>query len=141
MPAFHTQVNLAGFPFPDFQLTVALASGITTSDVGKAMAIDTSGANKFKLAGAGDIIVGRLLTVENRVNEGQLVGTIAFKFAEKLPIKAGLAGANVIVLGSTAVGAGSGEIQARTVTGVATPDYTDNMVVAIDGLFATVLKF
>jgi hypothetical protein len=138
--AFHTQSNLIGFPLPDTQFTCVLAAGITNADIGKAVSLDTSADNKVKLAGDGDVIIGRLLTVENRVNEGQLIGTVAFRFAEKLPIKAGLAGAEVVVRGSTVVGAGAGEVKARVVSAAATPDHNMNFVVKIDGAFAHVLK-
>lgn len=117
MAGFHTQVSLHGFPFEDSQLTVKLAAGITAADVGKALTQDTSADNQMKLAGDGDPIDGQLLTVENRSIEGQLVGTCSFRFAAKLPVKSGLAGAAVVARGSRLIGAGAGEVKAIDLSG------------------------
>ncbi|MFN4091624.1 MAG: hypothetical protein ACK4FG_01855 [Brevundimonas sp.] len=105
---FHTQVALYGYDFPDFQLTCALNSAIVAADVGKALAQDTAGANRVKLAGEGDEIIGYLMTFEDRVVEGQKVGTVSFKFAQKLKIKTG----ETVAVGDRLVGAGSGEVKA-----------------------------
>ena len=128
---FHTKVSLAGFHFEQFMLTVNLASGITTDDVGAPMAVDTSAANKFKIAGDGDVIVGRLESVEDRTVEGILVGTVAFRFAAKFPVKA----ADTLAVGGTAVGAASGEVKAA-----ASADYAQNIVTEVSGGYATVVK-
>lgn len=104
-------VTLNGYMFEDDIFTALLASGITTSDVGKAVTQDTTAANTFKLAGDGDPIHGRLEQVENRVQEGLLVGTIAMSFMATLPIKAGLTAGAVVAVGSNVVGAGSGEVK------------------------------
>lgn len=134
-------VSLRGYYFEDFIFTFTLASGIVAADVGKAVALDTGADCKVKLAGDGDAIIGRLESVENRLQEGVLVGAVALKFSELLPIKTGLSGANVVVVGSTVVGAGSGEVKARVVSSAAAPDYTINMVTQIvDTNFAVVTK-
>lgn len=112
MAGFHTQTRLSGYPFADYQLPVNLEASITTDHIGLAVTQDTSGPNKVKLAGDGDPIVGRLFSVENRTVEGTLIGTIEFHFAAKLPIKAGLAGAAVVGVGSRLVGAGAGQVKA-----------------------------
>lgn len=133
-------VTLRGYVFPTWNLTFNLKAGITTSDIGKAVALDSSAANTVKLAGDGDVVIGRLESVENRLQAGILVGAVALKFSDRLPVKAGLAGAEVVAVGSSVVGAGSGEVKARTVTSVATPDYNDNMVVALETGYAIVVK-
>lgn len=117
MAGFHTQVRMSGFPFEDSQFTVKLATGITAADVGKALTQDTSADNQMKLAGDGDEIHAVLLQAENRLNEAQLVGTATFRFARKLPIKAGLSGAAVVARGKRLIGAGAGEVKAIDLSG------------------------
>ena len=104
-------VTLKGFYFEDSMFTCVLASGITAADIGKAVSWDTGAANKVKLAADGDSICGRLETVENRVQEGVLVGTVAFRFSNTLPIKSGLAGDHVVTQGGLLIGAGAGEVK------------------------------
>lgn len=126
-------VSLNNFHFEDWQLTFLLASGITKADEGKAVALD-SVANTVKLAGADDEIFGRLEVVEDRVQEGKLVGTIALKFGAKLPI----ATAETVNVGDFLIGAGSGEVKAAPAT---VSDGTNShpshprriQVVAVDG--------
>lgn len=134
MSVFHTQVKLDGFDQKAFQLTWNLASGIVAADIGKALSQSTV-ANTLKLAADGDTIVGRLMTVEARTTEGTLVGTCEHKFAALLPIKAGLADAAVVAIGSSVIGAGAGEIKATT----ANPGLP--FVAEVRGAFAVVIKF
>lgn len=124
-------VSLSGIEHDDFHYPFRLASGITRADVGKAVALDTSAANTVKLAGDGDTIVGKLVTVENRVTEGILVGTVALKGGFAFTIKTG----QTVAVGATAVGAGGGEIKAA-----ATPNHAVNMVVSVSGSTAIVVK-
>jgi hypothetical protein len=131
MANFHTKVSLRGYHFEDFILTFTLAAGITAADVGKAMSIDTSAANKVKLAADGDTIVGRLATVEDRKVEGQLVGAVALKFANVLPIKSG----QVVAIGDTVIGAGAGEVKKA-----ASADHSKNFVANVDGTDAVVVQ-
>ncbi|KQS84262.1 hypothetical protein [Rhizobium sp. Leaf383] len=130
MALFHTKVGLRGFHFEDFHLTFTLAAGIVAADAGKAVSLDTSAPNKVKLAGDGDTIVGRLATVEDRKVEGQLVGAVALKFANTLPIKAG----QVVAVGDTVVGAGGGEVKKATAA-----DPSKNFVGEIIGSEAVVV--
>lgn len=113
-------VTLRGFQFEDAQFTCLISGSVSASDVGKAVSQDTSADNTVKLAGNGDVIVGRLMAVENRVQEGIVVATVAMQFADKLPIKSGLSGASVVAKGSFLIGAGSGEVKAAD-TGAAFP--------------------
>jgi hypothetical protein len=131
MTPFHFNVSLRGFHFEDSLLTVNLASGITAADVGKAVTIDTTAANTFKLAGDGDHVMGRLREVE-----GQLVGTVAFRFANLLPIKTG----ETVAVGDTVVGGGNGTIKALQAGGDSAPDYTANFVAEVNGDYAVVVK-
>jgi hypothetical protein len=134
MPAgttFHNVVNMRGYRFEDFTLTVNLAAAVTAADIGKALSWDTSAANTMKLAADGDHIAGRLDVYEDRKIEGIKVGTVEFKFAARLPIKA----ASGVAVGNTVVGAGNGEVKPA---GTAAPD--NNYVAAIDGNYAIVLK-
>jgi hypothetical protein len=88
--------------------TVNLAAGIVAADVGKALAIDATAANTFKLAGDGDVIAGRLEVVENRINEGTLIGTAKlFCAGLRMKVKA----ADALAAGDYCIGAGAGEIR------------------------------
>lgn len=143
-------VTLQGYYFDDWQFTFNLAAGITTADIGKAVSIDTSADNKVKLAGDGDPIFGRLISVEDRSQEGLLVGAVALKFASTLPIKDG----EVVARGDSVQGAGSGEVKKLsvsqdqdTVGGSAAADILAaahnqrNVVVAVSGGKATVILY
>lgn len=101
-------ISLVGIPHSEFRRTVYLAAGITSADVGKPVTLDTSANNTFKLAGADDVIYGNLKVVENRVQEGILVGTIEFKGGFQWT-KSG-----VIAVGDGVVGAGAGAVKAGT---------------------------
>lgn len=140
---FHTGVSLRGFYFEDSLLTFNLADGIDSDDVGKAVSKDGTVANGVKLAADGDVIIGRLQSVEDRTIEGTLVGAVELRFSNTLPIKTGLTAGEVVVVGSTVIGAGAGEVKALT-TGsgptVAAPNHNYNVVVEIDGTDAIVVK-
>lgn len=112
MAGFHTAVRLAKFDFKDYQLTVKLNAAITTADVGKPVTVDTSADNQVKLVAANEEIVGIIYTVEDRVNEGQKVGTVEFHFAAYLPIQTGLTGNQVVARGKRLVGGGAGTVRA-----------------------------
>lgn len=118
-------ISLRGMIHEKFHYPFYLASGITKADVGKAVALDTSAANTVKLAGDGDKIIGKLVTVEDRAIEGVLVGTVAhrggFRFTKA-------AAAPAINVGDTVVGAGGGEVKAD-----AAANHADNFVAEVDG--------
>ena len=131
------RVSLRAIYFEQFQLAFNLASGITKADEGKAVTLDSSAANTVKLAGDGDVVFGRLEVVEDREQEGSLVGTIAVKFSDRLPVKTG----ETIAIGDTVVGAGDGEVKARVdAEDEKAPDPHANQVVEVDSGFVTVLK-
>lgn len=99
-------ISFVGIPHSEFRRTAYLAAGITSADVGKPVTLDTSANNTYKLAGADDIIYGNLKVVENRVQEGILVGTIEFKGGFQWT-KSG-----AINVGDSVVGAGAGAVKA-----------------------------
>lgn len=72
-------VTLRGLWSEDFSYTWLLSGSMTAADVGKAMTIDTTANNTAKLAGSGDVIIGRLNSYENRIQEGIVVGAIQHK--------------------------------------------------------------
>ncbi len=130
MAGFHTKIKFSKYDFKDSQFTVVLATGITSADVGKAVSQDTGAANKVKLAGDGDEIIGILYTVEDRINEGQLVGTVEFRFAADLPVKTGLTGEAVVAIGKRLIGAGAGEVKAIDFSGTPTAIMASKYAVA-----------
>lgn len=141
-------VTLRGYHFENWHLTFNLATGITKDHEGRAVALDSTGPNKVKLAGDGDPIIGRLEVVENRAQEGILVGTVALKFANRLPIAEG----ETVAIGNSVQGAGSGEVKALPVTQdtdasggavniVAASHNQRNVVVEVSGTYATVIQF
>jgi len=132
--------SMEGYFFEDWQFSFTLNSAIVIGDVGKAVALDTAGNTRVKLAGDGDEIIGRLEVVEDRLQEGVKIGTVALKFANRVPVKSGLTGAEAVVLGSTVVGAGSGEVKARVVSAAATPAYSMNIVTEVGSGYAVVVK-
>ena len=116
----------------DFQEYFYLAAGITAADVGKAVEIDTSGEQKVKLATDGAVIIGRLEVVEDRKQEGILVGTVSLKGFNYFPIKTGLTGIAAVGLGDTVVGAGAGEVKGANNGTAVTNNPRDNFVKILD---------
>ena len=133
---FHNTVSLRGFHQENFHLTMALSGLANETDsrnvVGKAVALDPATPNTAKLAGDGDVIIGRLASFENRKIEGIVVAAVEFRFANTLPIKAG----EVVAVGATVVGAGAGEVKAA-----ATPNHNTNFVAEVIDGKAVVVKF
>lgn len=73
------------FPFDDFMFTYNLDSAIVAADVGKAVMLDTTGANKMKLTTDNAVIDGRLWAFEDRSQQGGgKVGTVERKLRAKL---------------------------------------------------------
>lgn len=102
-------VTLKG-TIPDNDLTFILASDIKEEHVGLAVAQDTTAANTVKLAGDGDVIVGRLESYEDRTAiEGVVVGAV--KLVGGLELKKSEA---AMAVGDSVVGAGAGLVKAGT---------------------------
>lgn len=110
-------VSLRGIEHEEFHYPFNLASAVTADDVGKPVALDTTAANTVKVAGDGDVIVGKLTTYENRAIEGVKVGAVALKGGFKFT-KSG-----VIAVGSSVQGAAGGAVKALAA------NYALNMVV------------
>lgn len=87
--------------------TFYLASGITKDDVGKPVALDTTANNTVKLAGADDIILGRLEVFEGRTQEGVLTGSVVIMGGVRFTYATG----DAVAVGDSIVGAGSGEVK------------------------------
>lgn len=125
-------ISLRGMTHEKFHYAFYLASGITSDDVGKAVALDSSAPNTVKLAGDGEQIIGKLVTREDRTVEGVLVGTVELRGGFRFT-KADAAPA--INVGDTVVGAGDGEVKAA-----AAADHSDNMVVEVDGDYVIIVR-
>jgi hypothetical protein len=119
--------SLQGIIFDSTWLAYAVSGSVTVADLGKAVTLDTTAANTVKLAGDGDRIIGRLETLEARVVEGVTVGTVSRRFSEAFPILAG----ETFVVGDTMMGGGGGLVRVRKVSTTVTPDWTQNIVVAV----------
>lgn len=118
MPGIMTAgVSLRSIPNEEFHYTFLLASGITEASIGLAVSLDTGAANTVKLAGNGEVVIGRLETYEDRTVEGIKVGTVSMKGALVLPWSGTLSPA--FVVGSRIVGAGSGFIRPLVAADVA----------------------
>ena len=130
MAAVALGVSPGEFHFEDHMFTFTLASGITVADIGKAVSVDTGAGMKVKLATDNEKIFGRLEAVEDRVQEGVLIGTVSLKFMGKLP------STGTINVGDSVVGsATAGTVKAATTftaTGQAgtLPQYNNSVTVA-----------
>jgi hypothetical protein len=111
-------VSLRGIEHEEFHYPFNLASAITADDVGKPVALDATAANTVKVAGDGDVIVGKLASYENRAIEGVKVGAVALKGGFKFT-KSG-----TVAVGDSVQGAAGGAVKKLTAA-----DYSLNMVV------------
>lgn len=124
MTPFHNVVRNNDIIPSDAYITFNLPTTLTTLDVGKAVALDTTAANKVKLAGLDDVIIGRLETVEVR-SASQVVGAVSLEGVMRLPIGTG----QTITVGATVVGFGSAT---GTVKAAETADLSTNFVVEVN---------
>lgn len=123
-------VTLKGLANDFDKVTYNLVSTITSADIGKAVTIDTDAANRVKLAGDGDYILGRLFSVENHQQfAGGSIGTVDQSGSMGFPVKTGLTGDDVVAVGKQLVGAGAGEVKAAAADAITVattfddPDY------------------
>lgn len=121
-----------GFPLDDVTFTYNISGTVAQTDLGKALSQDTAAASTMKLAADGDSIIGRLVSYEDRSQQGAgKTGAVQRRFKELLPIKSGLTGINAVAVGDTVCGAGSGEVRALNNGTAKTPDPTKNIVVEL----------
>lgn len=73
------------FSFPDFTFTMNVSGTVTRADVGKAVTLNPATANTVKLAGADDVVYGRLESLETGGLDGLTVGAVARKYRAILP--------------------------------------------------------
>jgi|SRR5680860_605148 len=126
-------ISHRGLISEDFHYPFYVTGTVTAADVGKAVAIDATAPRAVKLAGDGDVIVGVLVSYENRAIEGTVVGTVAMKGGFRLQKDAAAA---AIVIGDSVVGgATSGEVGPRRNAGntLNEPDHSFNIVTAVSG--------
>lgn len=117
-------VSLAGVMDEDSSYSFNLASGITSANIGNAVSVDTTAPYQVKLAVAGDILLGRLETVEVRTIEGILVGTVATEGGLVFPYDA----ANAPTVGASV----QGGTTAGTVKLLAAAQGRNNVVLMVD---------
>lgn len=122
-------LSLNGIFHEDSIYTFLLKAGIVEADVGKAVALDATAANTVKLAGDGDIVIGRLDVVEDRVTEGVLVGSVVTQGGMKFPVDNGILAGDIpdvgeYLSGSTTAGSvkGSATLSRWLVVEMATDD-------------------
>lgn len=126
---FHNQVSLVSIKDEHSNRTFLISGSVTKADEGKAVSLDTTAANTVKLAGSGDVIVGRLEVFE----PGRNTCTVQLHFTEWLPVKSG----ETVAIGDTVVGAGAGEV--KTLASGGSPSI--NFVVELKTGFAAVVKY
>lgn len=109
----YTDVNIAGYVFPHTEITWKLAAGMTAADVGKPVTI--TAANTVSVAGAAAIIHGRLMSFEDRSDQGMgLIGTVSHQYTAKWVAPA----AHGLVAGDQVVGAASPNNVQKAAAGV-----------------------
>lgn len=96
-------VTLKG-TIPDNNLTFVLNDAIVEADEGKLVTQDTSDANKVKLCGDGDEILGKLFRYEDRSVEGVKVGSVIITGGLEFPVASG----TTLKVGDKVVGAAGG---------------------------------
>lgn len=119
-------VTLVGIPQQDFRFTFRLTAGMVAADIGKPVALSTAANNTVKLAGDGDVVIGRLLTYRNLTTEGIIVGTVELKGGFRFDTTGAVAVGNQVVGSATA-----GAVKAGT--------NPRSLVVAVNGATADVI--
>lgn len=113
------------FPFDDFIFTYNLNAAIVAADVGKALTLDTAAANTMKLLPTAGVLQGRLLTFEDRTQQGGgKVGAVERKLRCKFTYNGTAPAIGDMVEGGAVAG---------TVAKIASqPAVKGNQVIAID---------
>lgn len=131
MPVIGEGISHRGLTVEDFHFPFYISGTVVAADVGKAVSLDTTAAMTVKLAAADDVILGTLVTYEDRVVEGVKVATVALKGGFQFTRAAA---APAVTVGQTVVGAGAGEVKAA-----ATPNHAQNIVTKVNGVLIDVL--
>lgn len=126
-----SQVILDGFTMDDHIFTMFFSGTVADATIGKVVSLDTTTAATVKLAADNDIIYGRIYQVEDRTQEGVVTVSVETKFRKRVPFKTG----EVLAIGDTAIGAGSGEVKPALAA-----DPTDNVVLAVGSDYVIVQK-
>jgi len=119
-------VTLVGIPQQDFRFTFRLTAGMVAADIGKPVALSTAANNTVKLAGDGEVVIGRLLTYRNLTTEGIIVGTVELKGGFRFDTTGAVAVGDQVV-GSATAGAVKAGVNPRS------------LVVAVNGTTADVI--
>lgn len=104
-------VSLRGIPQEDFMFTFLLDAAITVADIGKPVAMGTV-ANTVILATTGSLILGKLVSFEDRTIEGLKVGTVETKGGFDFPVLA----ADTVAIGDSVVGGAAATVKKGTDT-------------------------
>ena len=100
-------ISHIGLEHDEFHYPFNLAAGIGSGDIGKAVSVDATADRTVKLAADDDVVLGKLVSVEDRTVEGTLVGAVAlkggFQFTKTAP---------AVAVGDSVIGAGSGLVKA-----------------------------
>ena len=120
-------VTLVGIPQQDFRFTFRLTAGMVAADIGKPVALSTAANNTVKLAGDGDVVIGRLLTYRNLTTEGIIVGTVELKGGFRFDTTGATVAVGDQVVGSATAGAVKAGVNPRS------------LVVAVNGTTADVI--
>lgn len=110
-------VNTSNIPMEEWNISFNLESNVAATDVGKAVELDSAGANTVKLASDGGVILGRLETFEDRIVEGNRVGTVALKGFLTLPYTG-----TAPTVGARVIGGGSGNVKTQAAVTVSGAD-------------------
>lgn len=125
MVAIGQGVSLRGITHEDFHYPFNCADTMTIADVGKPVALDATAARTVKLPADNDVLLGVLVSFEDRTVEGIKVGTVALKGGFKLT---GVTG-HTIVVGDTVIGSAT----AGQVKDAVSANHSQNLVVAVTG--------
>lgn len=138
--------SLRGIVHSDFHYSFLVSGGtaVDSSDVGKAMTLDTTGENTVKLAVDGSNILGPLMTYEARTAEGTVNGTVTLRGGYRFTVKPDATVGQIPAVGDFLVGAinassKGGFVRKATSTELAVGNLCKWMVVEVEGTGATVV--
>lgn len=105
----YTPANVvsSGFPIDDATFTYLLTAATSVANVGGAVSLDPTAANRVMPAPVDGVIFGRLATYEDRDSLSIKTGAVQRQFKEKMPASAG----HGILVGDSVVGNGGGLVK------------------------------